>query len=74
MKNKDFTVVATFKHELGGQYKIDYLNIKKDGILIELNEEEALDLQETLQGKREKIESKEMKNNYYPESVLVFNK
>lgn len=74
MKNNDFEVVAKFKYGKNGKYKAEFLNIKKDGILIELNGQETLELQETLKGKREKLESECREDSYFPESVLVWNK
>lgn len=74
MSDKKIEIVAKFKYGKYGKYKVEFLNIKKDGVLIELNGQETLELQETLKGKREKLESKCGEGSYFPESVLVWNK
>lgn len=74
MSDKKIEIVAKFKYGKCGKYKAEFLNIKKDGVLIELNGQETLELQETLKGKREKVESECREDSYFPESVLVWNK
>ena len=64
-------VTAVYKHGFG--MELDELHITKEGITIELSNDDWKEIQATLQGKREKASSPIKEGTYHPDEWYVWN-